>query len=344
VPIALAVCTLFFIIHPSSKGNRKWALAGLLVTLGTMALLFLPFLRYAVENPSDFWERTSSRILSGEDTLPALAGTFLNNLSNAMQMFSWNDGVGWFNCVPLRPALDVITGGLFHLSLIGMIVHAVKKRTWEAWSLFLLVPILLLPTILALAMPNENPSLARAIAAVPVVFLLPALTLVLMVDFLRGLIPGGSGRWVAAAFVAALVAVASAQDFDLTLRQYPDTYRLNSENASELGVFMREFSASIGRPEDAYLIPYPYWVDDRIMNISAGFPINSQHYLFPENIPAFTFSGRPTLFLLLATDVDSLEALKQRFPDGYYATVSSSFPNHDFIYFIVPGTPNTANP
>jgi hypothetical protein len=344
VPIALAVCTLFFIIHPSSKGNRKWALAGLLVTLGTMALLFLPFLRYAVENPSDFWERTSSRILSGEDTLPALAGTFLNNLSNAMQMFSWNDGVGWFNCVPLRPALDVITGGLFHLGLIGMIVHAVKKRTWEAWSLFLLVPILLLPTILALAMPNENPSLARAIAAVPVVFLLPALTLVLMVDFLRGLIPGGSGRWVAAAFVAALVAVASAQDFDLTLRQYPDTYRLNSENASELGVFMREFSASIGRPEDAYLIPYPYWVDDRIMNISAGFPINSQHYLFPENIPAFTFSGRPTLFLLLATDVDSLEALKQRFPDGYYATVSSSFPNHDFIYFIVPGTPNAANP
>ncbi len=345
VPLCLAVITGLFILHPSSQGSRKWAVAGFLVTMGTMALLFMPFLRYAVEFPADFWLRTSTRIFpEGTYSVPDLMRTFFANVWIALQMFSWNDGVGWFNCVPLRPALDMITGGLFHLGFIGMVVHAFKKRTWEAMSLFLLVPILLLPTILALAIPNENPSLARAIAAVPVVFLLPALTLVLLADYLRCLIPGRNGLWIGVGLASILITVGAAQDFDLTLRQYPNTFRINSENASELGLFMKEFVSSIGRPEDAYFIPYPYWVDDRIVNIAAGFPIDSEHYVFPENIPTFEFSGRPTLFLLLATDVESLEALKLKFPNGYYATVSSSYPNHDFIYFIVPGTAGAENP
>jgi hypothetical protein len=343
VPVGLAVIVVLFLLHPSSRGSRKWAAGGFLLTLGTAFLLFLPFLRYAVDFPADFWLRTESRIFAEGMTVPEAAKTFLGNVSNAMQMFSWNDGVGWFNCVPLRPALDVITGGLFHLGLIGMVVYWVKKRSWESISLLLLVPILLLPSILALAIPNENPSLARAIAAVPVVFLLPALALVLLLDYLRRLIPGTRGVWAGVVFAAALVAIGASQDFDLTLHQYPNTYRGNSENASELGQFMREFVASIGTADDAYLVPYPYWVDDRIMNIAAGFPINSHHYVFPKDIPDFQFSGRPTLFLLLATDTDSLEALKQKFPDGYYATVVSAFPGHDFIFFIVPGSP-PANP
>jgi len=88
-----------------------------------------------------------------------------------------------------------------------------------------------------------------------------------------------------AGVLSAMIVIGAAQDLDLTLRQYPATYRLNSENASELGVFMKEFVASIGRPEDVYLVPYPYWVDDRIMNIAAGFPIDSKHYVFRRIFP-----------------------------------------------------------
>jgi hypothetical protein len=344
VPLGLAVILALFLLHSSSRGSRRWAVAGFAVTFGTAALLFLPFLRYAVEFQEDFWLRTSSRIFPDAYTVGYLVATFFQNLGNALQMFSWNDGVGWFNCVPLRPALDVITGGLFHLGVIGLIVQAVRKRTWEALALVLLIPVLLLPSILSLAMPNENPSLARANAAVPVVFLMPAFGLLLLTDYLRGLVPGRSGIWVGAGLAALLIALGASQDFDLTLRQYPATYRLNSENASELGLFMKNFAATIGRPEDTYFIPYPYWVDDRIVNIEAGFPIDSVHYVFSEDIPGFEFSGRPTLFLLLSTDVDSLEALRQRFPDGYYAVVASAFPNHDYIFFIVPGTPDTENP
>ena len=344
VPVALAAITALFLIHPSSKGSRGWAAAGFLLTLGTMALLFIPFLRYAVDYPGDFWLRTVTRILPTQGPIPDPVRTFFENVWNALLMFSWNDGVGWFHVVPLRPALDVVTGVLFHLGFVGMVLLFFKKWSWEALSLVILVPILLLPSIMALAIPNENPSLARALAAVPVVFLLAALGMILVLDFLRSLIPGKNSRWIGTALASILIVIAAAQNFDLTLRQYPASYRVNCENASELGLFMRRFHSTIGSPQDAYLIPYPYWVDDRIVNVYAGFPILSKHVINPEDIPDFEFSGRPTLFLLLAVDVDSLELLTQRFPDGYFNTVVSSYPGHDFIYFLVPGTPRMENP
>ncbi len=128
VPLALAVILVLFLLNPASKGSRKWAVGGSLITLGTMTLLFLPFLRYAVEFPADFWLRTTTRILPGETfSVVELVKTFVNNVWIALQMFSWNDGVGWFNCVPLRPALDVITGGFFHLGLIGLVVWGIRN-------------------------------------------------------------------------------------------------------------------------------------------------------------------------------------------------------------------------
>jgi hypothetical protein len=345
LPIALIAITLLFLLHPSSKGSRLWAVAGLLLTGGTVVLLFIPMLRYAVDNPNDFWLRTVTRIVpqSGNAPVADPLRTFFGNLRNAAMMFSWNNGVGWFNCVPLRPALDVAAGALFHLGVIGMAVQAVKKYSWEAISLVVILPILLLPSILALAIPNENPSLARAIAAVPVVYLLPAIMLVLLIDYLRSVVPGGRGRQTAALVAGALIFLGATQDFKLTWFEFPDTYRGNVQNASELGAVLKEFSDTIGRPEDAYIIPYPYWVDDRLVNINAGFPIFSVHYVFPEDIPNFVFSGRPTVFLLLAKDEDSLCALQQRFPNGYYRLVHSAYPEKDFIVFLVPGTPAPVN-
>jgi hypothetical protein len=344
VPVALAVVAGLFLIHPSSKGSRGWAVLGFLVTMATVALLFIPFLRYAVDFPGDFWLRTITRIVPSEGPLQNPVGTFFSNVKNALLMFSWNDGVGWFNCVPLRPALDIVTGGLFALGVFGLAVHTVKKRSWEAASLILLIPVLLLPSIMALAIPNENPHLARASAAIPITFLLPAVALVLLLDYLKGLVPGRNGRYLAALAAAALIFFAARQDFDLTQRQYPAVYRENSQNASEIGTFMLKFYSTIGRPEDAYLIPYPYWVDDRIVNVYAGFPILSHHVINPGDIPGFAFSGRPTVFLLLAQDTDDLHALQEKFPTGYYGTVVSAFPGKDFMFFLVPGTPIAANP
>jgi hypothetical protein len=344
VPVALAVVAGLFLIHPSSKGSRGWAVLGFLVTMATVAMLFIPFLRYAVDFPGDFWLRTITRIVPSEGPLQNPVGIFFSNVKNALLMFSWNDGVGWFNCVPLRPALDIVTGGLFALGVFGMAVHTIKKRSWEAASLILLIPVLLLPSIMALGIPDENPHLARAAAAIPITFLLPAFAFVLILDYLKGLAPGRNGWFLAALAAATLIFFAARQDFDLTQRQYPAVYRGNSQNASEIGTFMLKFDTTIGRPEDAYLIPYPYWVDDRIVNVYAGFPILSHHIINPEDIPGFAFSGRPTVFLLLAEDKDDLHALQEKFPTGYYGTVVSAFPGKDFVFYLVPGTPIAANP
>lgn len=69
VPIALAVVAGLFLIHPSSKGSRIWAVLGFLLTMATVVLIFIPFLRYAVDFPGDFWLRTITRIVPSEGPL-----------------------------------------------------------------------------------------------------------------------------------------------------------------------------------------------------------------------------------------------------------------------------------
>jgi hypothetical protein len=342
VPVVLALAVGLFLLHPSSKGSRWWGVAGFLLTGFTAFLLFIPFIRYAVDLPDVSWLTTITRIVPGQGNVVDPIGVFFGNLSNALQLFNWNDGVGWFNCVPLRPALDIVTGALFPLGVISTLVFFLRKRSWEGLFLILAIPVLLLPSVLMLAEPIANPSLARANTAVPIVFLLPALSLVMVLDYLRGLLAGSSGRWIGALLAAFLIFLAAAQNFDLTQRQYPEVYRENVQNASEIGAFIDRFAHSIGRYDDAFLVSYPYWVDDRLVSIYAGEPIDHSFLMQPENIAGFQPTGRPTLFLLLATDTEDLQALESKFPNGYWRIVPSVYPNYDFVYFLVPGTPDTS--
>ena len=75
-------------------------------------------------------------------------------------MFNWSNGGVWFHSVPDRPALDVVTGALFLTGVLLIMVRYAQKRRWLD-VLLASMPILLLPSILSLAFPDENPSLNR---------------------------------------------------------------------------------------------------------------------------------------------------------------------------------------
>ena len=52
-------------------------------------------------------------------------------------MFNWNNGGIWVHSVPDRPALDVVTGALFLIGVLLLLVRYAQKRHWL--DLFLLV-------------------------------------------------------------------------------------------------------------------------------------------------------------------------------------------------------------
>jgi hypothetical protein len=334
LPLTLALATGLFLLFPPAQGSRRWALGGLAVTGITALILFIPMMKYATFNPNDFWLRTVTRIAPTGDTVANPAAAFLENVVRALRMFSESDGVGWFNLVPLRPALDVVTGAFFHLGAVLAVGFALRRRSWESAFLTFSIPVLLMPSIMALALPSENPSLTRGSAVIPVVFVLAAFACLLFADTLRSWWPA-RGVWLAGAAVTGLFLLCAAQNLSLTLVQYPEQYRQNCQNASELGAYIDAYARIDNSFDDVHLIPYPYWVDGRLVSIYAGQPARNFE-IRTQDIPEQPRNDRMTLFLLLAQDKQSLQALQARYPGGSWKTIASRYPGKDFLAFLVP--------
>ena len=47
---------------------------------------------------------------------------------------------------------------------------------------------------------------------------------------------------------------------------------LSTVEVPQIGQVIRGFADSVGDADDAYVIPYPYWVDTRLVGINAGYP------------------------------------------------------------------------
>ena len=85
-------------------------------------------------------------------------------------MFAWDNGEVWPISIPHRPVLDVVSAVLFHLGVILMIIRYIRQRHWYDIFTLLSIPVLMMPSILSLAFPGENPSLNRSGAAIVPVF------------------------------------------------------------------------------------------------------------------------------------------------------------------------------
>jgi hypothetical protein len=104
MPFVIVVAVGLFLIHPVSKGVR-WRTVLYLALLALIAfIVFLPLLRFWIENPDLFSFRAFSRLGPIEQPLPGPAWQiFLKNLWNALIMFGWSNGEIWPVSIPYRP-------------------------------------------------------------------------------------------------------------------------------------------------------------------------------------------------------------------------------------------------
>jgi len=173
LPLLVVLTVFIYLLHRQSAGRRRQVIYGLVV-LAVMALMvFLPLLRFWLENPEIFVFRSLSRLGSVERPLPGPAWQiFLGNLWKALTMLAWDDGEIWVTSVTRRPAVDVVSGALFYLGSLWLIIRYFRHRKWQDIFLLLAVPLLMMPSILSLAFPGENPSLNRMSGAIVPVFLI----------------------------------------------------------------------------------------------------------------------------------------------------------------------------
>ena len=340
LPVVAMIAIGLYLVHAQSKSVRKDAVLWLVILGLASLIVFIPLLRYSIDNPDAFSYRAFSRLGSVEQPLPEPAmQIFFSNLWRGLGMFNWDDGEIWVHSVTHRPALDVVSGALFLIGVALLLIRYVRNRHWLDLFLLLSIPLLMMPSILSLAFPAENPALNRAGGAYVPAFVVAALAL-------DGLMTGlGSGK-VRAGFawgLAILLMVWSGvQNYDLVFRQYYESFLGGSWNSSEMGAVIKQFEDTYGQTDTVWIVPFPHWVDTRLPGVWAGIP-NRDFAEWRENLPETLQLSGPKLFMVKANlqipdanDQETLDVLKRLYPNGSLELHRSAVEGHDFWIYSVP--------
>jgi hypothetical protein len=335
LPILVVIAVGLFLLHPQAKGKRLQVVSGLLVLVLISLIVFLPLLRFALEFPTVFNFRALSRLGGAETALPGPAlMIFFKNLWNASTMFFWSDGNIWVHSVTGSPALDIVSAALFFLGVVLLLVRYIRRRTWQDLVLLISVPILMMPSILSLAFPAENPALNRAGGAIVPVFVIVAIALDGLMSGVEKRMPSKTGSAFAWGIALILIFFSALGNYDLVFNQYQRAYELSSWNTSEMGGVISDFGDIYGGTNNAYVVPYPYWVDTRLVGMNAGDP--TRDFALPSDQISSTLNfPQPKMFLVNPVDEADLNLLRQLFPQGTVTNYASKV-GKDFYIYMVP--------
>jgi hypothetical protein len=336
IPIAVTVGVLLYALHPIARG-RRWAVVSWLIGAGLVALVVaLPLIRYAIDDPQMVMFRSLTRVGSTERELPGPAlQIFLSNTWNALKMFGWDNGEVWVNSIPHRPALDWISAALFHLGCAYLLVRYLRRRDWLDLFTLLSIPVLLLPSILSLAFPSENPAPNRAAGAMVPVFAAAALPLAALPGWAERWWGGWKGRRWGTVGALLLATGAVVLNYQLLFVEYADQFRRSAWNTSDMGRVIQGFAESTGSYETAHVVAFPYWVDTRMPAIWAGRP-TVDYAIWPDQLVSLVEETRAQLFLLKPEDQEGIARLKELFPEGVFSMFDSPEEGHDFLIYSVP--------
>jgi hypothetical protein len=281
-----------------------------------------------------FSYRVLTRMGSVEQPLPGPAlKIFLQNLWNALIMFAWDNGEVWVVSITHRPALDIVSAALYHLGVVLLFVRYLRKRNWIDLFLLVSIPLLMLPSILSLAFPHENPILNRTAGAIIPVFLVIGLSLDGFLKGIRAITSPPWGRRLAWGMGIFLLFWSSMQNYSLVFEEYQHNYEMSAWNTSEMGEVVSDFGAIFGGTENVWVVAFPHWVDTRLVAVNAGEP-GRDLAIPPENLAQTTTASGAKLFMIKPEDTSAIQTLQALYPQGSLQLYESRV-DKDFLLFLV---------
>jgi len=335
VPLLVPLAVAAALLDRRRRGQRWRAVGGGALVAATSAIVFLPVLKFALagQHRDFFWARVLTRATDVETKLSGSPlAIFAGNLWNMAKAFHWRGSSTWTVLVPYDPFLDPVSGALLLAGLLLTLRYAAGRAWRWAWLLPAFFA-LTLPSTLVFAYPNENPSLNRAGASIPLVFLLVGLPCAyLWQGFLRERVA------LRVAGVAALLAAASVsvrQNAEAYFVRLGVSYDAVIEHATEMAAVIRQYQSQ-GIPLDQqYLLASNFWVDARNIAFELGDPAwVDAHNIAPPAVPE-GLTARPLVFLYRSSDIERVETLRRLYPEGVARILPQSHPDRNFGVYLV---------
>ena len=335
VPLAFVLFFIIYLLMDVKPGKRMNAFYAFLSLAFFAFLVFLPLARVTVDMPDMVMYRAVSRLGETEKRFDASPlKIFAENAWKGIVMPFWDDGSTWVHSIMYRPALEHLTASFFFLGLLFFVLRIIRQKQWEDVCMILAVPLFMLPSTLSLAFPAENPCLNRTAGAIIPVMLIAAAGICCSFDVLGRAAARNAGAFAAlcAVFVLILVNIVS-HNYDLIFRRYAFEYDRSAWNTTQIGKVIEGFANSIGTYDDAYVIPYPHWVDTRLVGINAGDP--GKDYSFDKSlVGSLPHDGHPRLFIYRDIDTEAAEAVRSRYPDGVEQMHAGPYNGKNFFSYI----------
>lgn len=336
VPLIFVVIFLIYWFK-LPKNSRLNALKAFLILTGFAILFCLPLIRIATVSPEMVFYRTLTRLSDAETSISASPiAIFFSNLWKALIMPFWDNGRIWVHSIPFRPALDYLSASFFFIGLVLIILRIIRDKRWQDIVLILSIPLLMLPSVLSIAFPDENPCLNRTGAAAIPILITAAYGIVSVCNSLISRFKESKINilFTAVLGIAFLFAIGK-NNYDLVFNEYRQNYDLNALNTRQIGQVIRGFADSVGSADDAYVIPYPYWVDTRLVGINAGFP-RKDYALSRDLIGSVVKGDSPVLFIYKDNDSETAAILKKLYPDGLEKLYEGKVSGKNFYGYLVP--------
>jgi 4-amino-4-deoxy-L-arabinose transferase-like glycosyltransferase len=332
VPLFVVAALVIYLLHLKSSEQRQQVIWWFLVIVVVSLFVFLPLFRYWIGHPDQFGYRAFTRLGNIESPLPGPAWQiFLSNLYNGLLMFNFDNGEIWVNSLPHRPAFELVTAALFLLGIVLLILRYIRQRDWRDALLLASIPILILPSVLSLAFPGENPALNRAGGASVAGIIVSALAL-------DGLVAGfGSGKkrqLIVYGLTGVLFAASAFGNYDIVFNKFNANFRAGAWNTSEMGKVISQYRDAYGRADTVWIVPFPHWVDTRLPGVWAGIP-NRDFAMWQDELTDSLLAPAPKMFLFWNQDQETERILRELYPNGVLNRYTSAFPGKDFYIFLV---------
>ena len=333
--IAFCAVKLFVDRGPSFHLGRFATNVVLLVV--TSALVFLPMLRFMYDEPKTYWYRALTRTTSLEvSTRGDTAKVFADNVKRTLLMFNYEGDDAWPESVPLRPALDYVTGGLLVLGAAYLFYLLLAKRNPLAVYWIVAIFILLLPCTLAIAFPIEVPSNLRASAVIPVVLVLAAVPAYVVGRQVVHAFRGGMGLVLVLLLGGLMLWQAAKLNYRTYFSDYDEHYRQSAWNATDMTRVIDSFALLYGGRQNAYLICTPYWIDGWGISVVMG-QIEWANFLFqPSDLEPHLADPRSRLYIYNPINQEAEQWLLAHYPHGQLMRFQAFSPDKDFMIFFAP--------